>query len=679
VLLLTKIINELRSILRHSICLFLLSVICTLGYAQESEKKIRKSISSYTQSRLDESNNLLNNARETFGVEPEKALDMVHDALLINIEENHLKEEADAYKLLGDFNFQLGEYNLSLKNYEKAKVIYENLGLGRKRKVSFENGLYELNYNAGRASEKLGDPNKASAYYSIYLKSAESKKDKDAIVKARIGLGNIFKNDSLYSQAEDEYKKALAIETKRNNKNGIATINLLLGELDAVRNNQQQAIEHFRISQNNAYQLEDDSLVNVAYSNMSNVYKTNNNIDEDLKLNQEALGYNQERDNVGEVIQQNIGIADLLLKKEDKEEEAIERLNSSIKISEETGDLRNKSRAVEVLSKAYKQQGDEEKFKQNLREYENLRDSIRKIEENAAMDASRKGEILENAQNKLTILEKDKELSERTIELLRKERIIQEDTMKRQKIFNYFLLSGLLVLLVTSYLVFKSNREKNRANQLLALKSLRGQMNPHFIFNALNSVNSFISNNDEKSANRYLSEFSKLMREVMENSQEDFIPLSKEINILELYLKLEHDRFKDKFDYEFNVDKTINIEETSIPPMLVQPYIENAVWHGLRYKEEKGFLAVSMTNEGNAIVIEIKDDGIGRAKSKELKTKNQKVLKSTGIKNIDSRLKIIRDIYKTNLDIQIEDLDVKAKSGTKVTIKLMQQNTLSPE
>ena len=200
--------------------------------------------------------------------------------------------------------------------------------------------------------------------------------------------------------------------------------------------------------------------------------------------------------------------------------------------------------------------------------------------------------MLENAQNKLSLLEKDKQLNENTIEILKQERIIQEEFINRQRILTYSLIFGILILLITSYLVYRSNKAKNKANQLLVLKSLRAQMNPHFIFNALNSVNSFISKNDERAANRYLADFSRLMRDVMENSQEDFISLTKEIDILSVYLKLENHRFKDKFDYSFDVDKSINTEDYLIPPMLIQPYIENAVWHGLRYKKEKGKLEI---------------------------------------------------------------------------------------
>src|SRR5690606_21497967 len=126
----------------------------------------------------------------------------------------------------------------------------------------------------------------------------------------------------------------------------------------------------------------------------------------------------------------------------------------------------------------------------------------------------------------------------------------------------------------SSWVIYNSSRKRRIANQVLALKSLRSQMNPHFIFNALNSVNNYISKNDERSANKYLSDFSRLMRTVMENSQHEFISLSTELNILQLYLSLEHSRFREKFDYELIVEDDVRPDQIEIPPMLIQPFIE---------------------------------------------------------------------------------------------------------
>jgi len=217
--------------------------------------------------------------------------------------------------------------------------------------------------------------------------------------------------------------------------------------------------------------------------------------------------------------------------------------------------------------------------------------------------------------------------------------------------------------------MYRNIKQQRVNNNLLALKSLRSQMNPHFIFNALNSVNSFIASNDERTANRYLTDFSKLMRSVLENSEEDFIPLSKEIELLQLYTKLEHFRFQDKFEYTITIDDNIAIDEFVIPPMLLQPYVENAVWHGLRYKEEKGVLQIKLrARSDNELQIIIEDDGVGRAKSKALKTEHQKKQNSKGMGNIKKRVAILNEMYADKVDVYIEDID--NEGGTKVVLTL---------
>jgi len=196
-------------------------------------------------------------------------------------------------------------------------------------------------------------------------------------------------------------------------------------------------------------------------------------------------------------------------------------------------------------------------------------------------------------------------------------------------------------------------------------------MNPHFIFNALNSVNNFIAKNDEKAANKFLSEFSRLMRKVLDYSQKDFISFEEEIELNELYLKLEHFRFRDKFEYQFEKNTDVNLYDLEVPPMLIQPFIENAVWHGLRYKEGKGHLKISIDEVGNELLVKIQDDGIGRRKSKELKTKNQKIYKSTGLENVSKRVALINEIYGKNYTIEVSDFDKSVEeTGTLVEIRI---------
>jgi len=646
-------------------------------FKKKNKNSYSKFISKAPISRESEVHKKLSRAKQLFKNNPEDALDLVHDGLLIAIKENYLDQEAEAYQILGQFNFDLNEYKLSLKNYKKAIVIFTNLTNSAEKGRAkdpwyYKDKLNALFFSAGKSAEFSNDLNLSIIYYSQHLDNVT---DLDKIVKTRIALGDVYLKSKDLSAAEEQYKAALKIELKRDTKNGIGILNLKLGELENEKKNTPKAIEYYRNSQNTAIQINDDQLANQAFTNISNIYEAENNIEQGLQINQEALNFNQERNNKSAESKNNIDIASFLLQ-QGKNEEAILYLKNSATIAESVGDIENQSKAFKALSEAYDKTGQESEALIKYKAFQVLEDSLYNLRKAQLSTQNKKGAMLENAQNKLSLLEKDKELNEKTIEILKQERIIQEEFITQQRILTYSLLFGILILLITAILVYRSNKAKNKANKLLVLKSLRAQMNPHFIFNSLNSVNSFISKNDERTANRYLSDFSRLMRDVMENSQEDFIPLSKEIDILEMYLKLENHRFKDKFDYAFTVDKNINIEDALIPPMLIQPYIENAVWHGLRYKDEKGFLNVSISQTKNDIIITIEDNGIGRKKSQEIKTENQKTLKSTGIKNIDSRLKIIEDLFKTKLEVTIEDADKANHSGTRVIIKLHQSNLI---
>ena len=271
--------------------------------------------------------------------------------------------------------------------------------------------------------------------------------------------------------------------------------------------------------------------------------------------------------------------------------------------------------------------------------------------------------ILENQKN-IDLLEKDYEVEE-------KEEALLKNQIQTQQLIIGFLSLLLFAALASFYFIMKSVKARRKANQLLYLKSLRNQMNPHFIFNALNSVNNFISKNDERAANKFLTDFSQLMRMVLDYSQKDFVAFEEEIQLIELYIKLEHLRFRDKFDYTIDKDSALKALDLDIPPMLIQPFIENAIWHGLRYKTEKGELQFSIKQEANTILIRIQDDGIGRVKSKALKTKNQQKYKSTGLENVQKRIALINEIYHKNYDLTISDLSPNmVDKGTAVEISI---------
>jgi sensor histidine kinase YesM len=203
--------------------------------------------------------------------------------------------------------------------------------------------------------------------------------------------------------------------------------------------------------------------------------------------------------------------------------------------------------------------------------------------------------------------------------------------------------------------------------------ALRAQMNPHFIFNCLNSIKLYTLENDSQTASEYLTKFSQLIRLVLENSRSEKVTLQKELETLKLYIELEAMRFKDKVQYKINVVPHIDQQYIEIPPLLLQPYVENAIWHGLMHKPEGGNITIDIAQPTEYLLhIEITDDGIGRQMSEQHKSKSATRQKSFGLKMTSERLDAINHIYKTKTEVKIVDLiDTEGNAaGTKVIIEI---------
>jgi LytS/YehU family sensor histidine kinase len=249
-------------------------------------------------------------------------------------------------------------------------------------------------------------------------------------------------------------------------------------------------------------------------------------------------------------------------------------------------------------------------------------------------------------------------LNEKKISQLEKDKTLKDELIIRKNRYNYVLTGSIFLLLLLLAIIIKAWISIKKRNLRIALQSLRREMNPHFIFNSLNSVNQFIAENNELEANKYLTSYSNLMRNMMENSNKDYVILNTEIEQLKKYLELEKLRFADKFEYQIEVDENIDKESDMVPNMIIQPNLENAIWHGLRYKESKGLLKLIFRKEENKTVIRIEDNGIGLQESKNIKTKNQKLHESRGLKNVEERIHLLNKLYKKNILFEI-----KEKSG----------------
>lgn len=590
---------------------------------------------------------------------PTKSIDYIRDALLIANSNNNKVQLASSYNVLGDVYLNLKQYDLAASNY---KVSLDNVD---KTTVLLKLANAYLLNNEYKKSEKH--------YKEILEKRGVSDAQK---VLAYMGLGNIYLKLNKSYDAIAQYQTALKLAEKQENTAQITNLNTKISTAFEESGQIVQAENFLNFAKTNAVSQSPKEEA-IQSQRTADFYSRNKNVDKEVEQRKQTLKNLEEAD-INEVVSEDIilnkpkaklDLGNALLK-QNNFDEAIPILEESATEAEKSNDILTQKDALQRLSETYASLGDDNKALNNYKKFVSLVDEIYQQKEAEIERIATLNRDLSEKQNRITSLEKDRELTESKYKLFETETELTIENDRRQKIIIYALLGGLLLLLFSLFWMMRSNKQRRLANNLLALKSLRTQMNPHFIFNALNSVNSFIAQNDERTANRYLTDFSTLMRSVLNNSEEDFISLENEIELLELYLKLEHSRFKDKFDYELSVDKNIDLGQFQIPPMLLQPYVENAVWHGLRYKKEKGFLKVSLDKVNEEIIrIEISDNGIGRAKSKALKTEHQKKQKSKGMQNIKQRIEILNQMYKDKVDVFIENM-YDDKTGTKVVLTL---------
>ncbi|WP_246431495.1 histidine kinase [Winogradskyella flava] len=594
-------------------------------------------------------NQMIDSADTYLKKDAAKSIKFVGDALNVNVSIN---QSAEAHELLGDIymywkqhDLAISEYKISLQNVEtpsaklKLSKAYLNNGDYQTSISSYENiDEKELsNYQKTELHEGIGDANlqanntsKAISAYEKGLKIANKHliAPKITDLNSKIAQAYNLKGDKV--KAKDFFDNSLDLAAKENKKRSVEE-KIKVAEFNSENRDYESEIVLRKQALEDIEDIEKDSI-----------------IPNESPLTSQKQNY-------------KIGNALIL---QNRNDDAIPFLEESRKEADEKGDLVVGKDATRKLSEALIKSGDTEEGLAMIENYENIVDELYAKKEQEISQAARFSRNLAIQQNRITALESDRALSRSTYELT-------QERNKRQQLIIYSLIGGLVLLLITGFLMYKYIKQQRLANNLLALKSLRSQMNPHFIFNALNSVNSFIATNDERTANKYLSDFSHLMRSVLENSEEDFIPLKKEIELLDLYTKLEHFRFQDKFDYSIDVNEHVDVNEFQIPPMLLQPYIENAVWHGLRYKTEKGHLNIAIRPKAkDEITITITDDGIGRVRSKALKTDNQKKQNSKGMNNIKKRVAILNEMYKDKVDVIIEDFQDIEDVGTKVVVTL---------
>jgi len=459
------------------------------------------------------------------------------------------------------------------------------------------------------------------------------------------GMFNALQKFLIYADAQHEQRK-------------ISDAYRLIGSYYRSINQFQQAIDANQQSYDVAALISDSSLMGAALNHMAWYNYEMGNLDKSLEMYKNNLRfYKPGGNNALANVYGNIGN---IYRDWERYPEAIDNYNKSIELSKKNHDLYNLSWLYEDISKLYERTGDYREAYENQKLAALYGDSLMKVTYQQNLAGAR-------AQYEADKTAKEVELL--SVKLQRNRFLVWG------LIGGFGLLASVTILFISRYR-FRSRQRLEAMNHKISelnQTNLRQQMNPHFIFNTLNSIQYYVFQNDKISSNNYMTKFASLIRKTLENSRHTEISIKEELDALHLYLELEELRFKEKFDWTIRVDEEIDTLAFKIPTMLIQPYVENAITHGLMNKENgKGFLHVELQFQNKNILCTVEDNGIGRAKAMEIKQQKNNHHQSMGINITESRLRLVNELYGKNMKVVYTDLmdDNGDPAGTKVEINI---------
>lgn len=541
------------------------------------------------------------------------------------LQKNNRDTLAQGYFDLGESYYQKGEFAKSETYYQKAKALFEKIGDAE--------GIAKSSRALAIVQEDQHKDKEALNNYNIAEVNNAKTGDSNSIMQNRNDMRRLLKPDSIKVQ-QKYLLDNINIGIKNRDTNAIITNYLRAADMGLTNKAAFTTLSNY--DSVNSYFKNKPSQA-LRYNQMlTNNYLQEKNYLKAIETKKQVLSEDFVQGSTQIQASEITSLADIYIQKKE-DSTAIRLLNESYALSVKNGHTLEAKKCIEKLDSIFQSAGKKDK---SLLLYKNFLSALPGI---IVKDSSlADNRIVSETENKIKVLETEKALKDALI--------------RKKNVFNYWLIASIIILLLLITVILFILKKLKNNNKKIALQSLRREMNPHFIFNSLNSINQFIANNNELEANQYLTKFSTLMRRVMENSKEDFVLFSKELELLQNYLELERSRFPDKFNFKIDIDDSLYADEQLyIPGMLIQPHLENAIWHGLRYIESGGYLKLSFKKKQQSINITIEDNGIGIAESKKLKTANQKQRSGRGISNTMERIKILNELYKQHITCIVED------------------------
>jgi tetratricopeptide (TPR) repeat protein len=580
-------------------------------------------------------------------ISPDSSAANAHKAMKLARQSRYEVAVGNAYINLGNSELLQGRYDSALKHFTNAEQTFSKLS-DNKSNIWHQSGLARSHASLGVIYSEKSNYYLALEHYQKALKIYREIGQSTSESKALNNIAVVYKSQEKYDKALEYLKEALKLQVQ----NGESTVSVTLtniGNCYFQTGDYPNALQYYQRAQtefNRTPNVRGEALLDTYLGDL-HLKQGNRELAESYYRH--ALEKNE---SIGHKFGSALALYNLgqLYYESNQYREAFPLAQKSLAYAREMGVLDQAYHSEKLLSDLYSATGNPAKSLEHYKAYVAARDSILHREQ------ARKFAM-----------------TEMNFEYQKKEALLAEKS-KRQNQLTLFVVLGTLLLIGLILITYNRMQVKRRLTLQKEVaeyehKALHLQMNPHFVFNCLSSISSFIVQNGTDQALKYLSKFSKLMRLTLEYSKGALIPIDKEVESLQNYLELEQLRFHDKFD--FKIIQTDAVEfNVGLPPLLIQPFVENAILHGMVPKEGRGMITVTFDAKDGQLICLIEDDGIGIAGSYKLKENSVAAHQSMALEITKKRLQIMESTTSKSAQIEITDLHRGQQTGTRVTLKL---------
>lgn len=563
----------------------------------------------------------------------QESLEAYNESLEIRV---NLKQDvyvADIYNRLGLLYFDMGIYDKSCDFYEKSANLRLSIKDFKRAAISLNNNANSLFY--------MGKLEDAIVKYQEALDVFDSLDFKEGEISSLIGIGLVFQELENYNKAIESFQDALIISEETNNQLKQAAIYNNIGIVFSNERNYKESINYFKKALMIRKVLGDSLGIINSYNNIGTSYKALDKFDSALIYFNKAFKLNENYKYNYELIQSYFGLG-VCLFNDKKYDRALGFFNKALDLSLEAKMLNTIQHSYKYISEIYNKMGDTNKELKYYKLYTIYKDSLYNIE----------------SHNKISELQTkyETEKKEHEIVVLTKENQIQKLQINRSKLYFIAALIFIFLISIISLMFIRQSRLKAKSKSAeLEQKLLRSQINPHFVFNSLTSIQNLIFEDDKLKAGQYISDFATLMRLILNNSREEFIILDQEIETLKYYLNLQQLRYENKFKYSIKINEDVNTDLIIIPPMIIQPFVENCIKHAFVEINYLGMIDINIIRENKSLKILIIDNGIGRLESERIRLEKEPNHKSLATEITKERLNHIKKRNRNKISLLIKD------------------------